>query len=134
MLTPQAALVYAMVVAAESDDDIAEREIDLIGDLVNHLPVFRGIDRASVAEMAMTCSAALGQPAGRERVLGEIRSALSPELRATAYALVCDVVAVDSRLHRSEIAVLDEMRAGLAVANDIARTIERAAQVRFQAA
>ena len=42
MLSPQEALVYTMVVAAEADHEIAEAEINLIGDLGNHLPVFRG--------------------------------------------------------------------------------------------
>jgi uncharacterized tellurite resistance protein B-like protein len=134
MLSPQAALVYAMVVAAEADHEIAEPEIALIGDLANHLPIFRSLDRAAVTAMATRCSERLAQPGGSEAVLGEIRAALSAPLRELAYALVCDVIAVDSRLQRDEMDILERLRARLEVDPASARTIERAARVRFQAA
>jgi uncharacterized tellurite resistance protein B-like protein len=134
MLSPQAALVYAMVVAAEADQEIAEPEIGLIGDLVNHLPIFRGLDRQAVTEMATRCSEQLARPGGSEAVLAEIRAALSAPLRDLAYALVCDVIAVDSRLQRDEMHILERIRTLLGVEPATARTIERAAQVRFQAA
>jgi len=134
MLSPQAALVYAMVVAAEADQEIAEPEIDLIGDLVNHLPIFRGLDRKMVTEMATRCSQELARPGGAEAVFGAIRAALSTPLRDLAYALACDVIAVDSRLQRDEMHSLEQIRTLLEVDPATARTIERAARVRFQAA
>jgi uncharacterized tellurite resistance protein B-like protein len=134
MLSPQAALVYAMVVAAEADHEIAEPEIKLIGDLVNHLPIFRGLDRQRVTELATRCSEQLAGPGGDEAVLGAIRAALSAPLRALAYALVCDVIAVDSRLQRDEMQVLERLRMLLEVDPASARTVEHAARIRFQAA
>ena len=134
MLSPQEALVYTMVVAAESDHEIAEAEIDLIGDLGNHLPIFRRIDRAKMTEMAMACSELLAEAGGREKAFGLIRAALSPQLRATAYALACDVIAVDSRLQRDEMQTLEHVRAELEVDPALARAIERVAVIRFQAA
>ena len=92
MLSPQEALVYTMVAAAEADHEIADPEIDLIGDLGNHLPIFRKIDRARLTAIATACSEALAQPGGREQVFRQIRAALPRQLRDTAYALACDVI------------------------------------------
>jgi hypothetical protein len=67
-------------------------------------------------------------------VFGLIRQALPLALRETAYALACDVIAVDSRLNRAEMRVLEEIRAQLEVDPAMARAIEQVAQVRFKAA
>ena len=134
MTSAQEALIYTMVAAAESDREIADAEINIIGDLVNHLPIFSGVDRAAMTEMATRCSEMLGQAGGSDRVFGLIRQALSMPLRETAYALACDVVAVDSRLNRAEMRVLEEIRAQLDVDPVMARAIEQVAQVRFKAA
>jgi uncharacterized membrane protein YebE (DUF533 family) len=134
MLSPQEALVYTMVVAAEADHEIAEAEINLIGDVGNHLPVFQAVDRAKMTRMATACSELLAKAGGREKVFGLIRAALSPQLCDTAYALACDVIAVDSRLRRDEIQALEQIRTELGVDPLMARAIERVAEVRFQAA
>ncbi len=134
MLSPQEALVYTMVVAAESDHEVAEAEIKIIGDLVNHLPIFRGLDRAAMTRMATACSKMLGQKGGADKVFELIRQALTPPLRDTAYALACDVIAVDSRLNRNEMQILEQVRIELEVDPVMARAIEQVAEVRFQAA
>lgn len=134
MISPQEALIYTMVAAAESDREIADAEINIIGDLVNHLPIFSGLDRAAMTVMATRCSEMLAQAGGSEQVFGMIRQALSMPLRETAYALACDVIAVDSRLNRAEMRVLEEIRAQLDVDPAMARAIEQVAQVRFKAA
>ena len=134
MISPQEALVYTMVAAAEADRDIADAEIDLIGDLVDHLPIFKGVDRAVMTEMATRCSETLAQAGGADRIFQLIRQALSMPLRETAYALACDVIAVDSRLNRAEMRILEDIRAQLEVDPARARAIERVAEVRFKAA
>ena len=134
MLSPQEALVYTMVVAAEADHEIDEAEINIIGDLGNHLPIFRAVDRAGMTGMAMACSEMLAKPGGHEKAFGLIRAALSPQLRDTAYALACDVIAVDSRLRRDEMDTLERIRTQLEVDPVMARAIEQVAEVRFQAA
>lgn len=134
MLTPREALVYAMVIAAEADQDVAEAEIDIIGDLVHHLPAFTGLDRAAMTQMAGRCSERIENEGGVERLFADIREALSPGLRETAYALMCDVIAVDGRLNRNEIRLLEQFRARLGVDPTLARTVERVAELRFQAA
>ena len=134
MISPQAALVYTMVVAAESDREVVDAEIHIIGDLVNHLPIFKTMDRAEVTGMATACSTLLARDGGLDQVFGQIRDALPAPLRETAYALACDVIAVDSRLQKDEMQTLERIRQQLEVDPNTARTIERAAQVRFQAA
>jgi uncharacterized membrane protein YebE (DUF533 family) len=133
MISPQEALIYTMVAAAESDREIADTEIEIIGDLVNHLPIF-GVGRAAMTAMATRCSEMLAQAGGSDQVFGLIRQALPMPLRETAYALACDVIAVDSRLNRAEMRVLEEIRAQLEVDPAMARAIEQVAQVRFKAA
>jgi uncharacterized membrane protein YebE (DUF533 family) len=134
MLSAQEALVYTMVAAAESDREIDDAEIGIVADLVNHLPIFRGMDRAAATRMAGACSKLLASPGGRDRVFALIRDALSPELRETAYAIACDVIAVDGRLHRQELETLERVRADLEVEPAMARAIEQVTKVRFQAA
>ena len=134
MLTPQEALVYTMVLAAEADHEIAEAEINVIGDLGNHLPIFRTVGRAKMTAMARACSELLAKPGGRAKVFAMIRETLAPQLRDTAYALACDVIAVDSRLRRDELDAREESRAELEVDPVMARAIEQVAKVRFQAA
>lgn len=134
MITPQAALVYAMVVAAECDDEIADDEIAMIGDIARQLPVFDEVDREEITDMAMTCSAMLAQTDGQARILYQVRAALSPELRETAYALVCDVISSDRRLHHRELDLLDEIRVHLDLSAEVGAAIRQAAEVRFQAA
>lgn len=134
MISPQAALVYTMVIAAEADHDIADSEIDLIGDLVDHLPIFQGTTREDITAMAARCSEALTEAAGFDQIFKEIRGALSPSLRETAYALACDVVAADKRFNQHEFRALDQIRRRLEVDPATAAAIERSAQARFQAA
>ena len=134
MLTPQAALIYTMVIVAEADAEISDSEITIIGDLVNHLPVFADTPRAEVAALAADCSALIAAPGGVEDAFLMIREALPPALREAAYALACDVVAADRRLNRAEIRTLDRVRQGLGVPSPVADMLERATRIRFQAA
>ncbi len=134
MLSVQEALVYTMVAAAEADHEIDEAEIGIIGDLINHLPIFRGVGRAAATAMASACSDLLVQAGGRDRVFGMIREALPPQLRDTAYAIACDVIAADNRLRRNELQILEQIRAQLEVEPTMAQAIEQVAKVRFQAA
>ena len=134
MISPQEALIYTMVIAAECDGEIVDAEIDIVGDAANHLPAFKGIDRAAMTAMAARCSDLLAGADGADRVFGLIREALPMPLRETAYALACDVIAVDRRLSRAEMGVLERICAELEIDPAMARAIEQVVQVRFQAA
>jgi hypothetical protein len=134
MLGHEAALIYAMVVATGADREITHEEIDLIGDLVDHLPIFCAIDRARVTELATACSKLLSEPGGIEQVYAQIRAALAGRLREAAYALSCDVIALDDRLRRDAMQALERIRVLLEIDLAKARTIERAARGRSRAA
>jgi hypothetical protein len=127
MLRPQAALIYAMVVAAGSERG-AQADIGIIADLVDHLPIFCGIDRQQVSVLAARCAEQLAEPDGVDRVYGQIRGALSGRLREAAYALSCDVVALCRP--QQDRQALERIRVQLEVAAATARTIERAARAR----
>jgi hypothetical protein len=128
MLCPQAALIYAMVVAAGPDREIAQQDIGIVGDLVDHLPIFRGIDREQVSELAIRCSKQLARPGGVEQVYSQIRGALSGRLREAAYALSCDVIALCRPWPDRQ--VLEPIRTQLEIDPATAQTIERAARER----
>jgi hypothetical protein len=117
-----------VVVAVGSDRAIAQDEIGIIGDLVEHLPIFCGVDRQQVRELAKRCSEQLARPGGSEQVYGQIRDALSGRLREAAYALSCDVIAV-CRPQQDKPA-LERIRTQLEVDPAIAQAIERAARER----
>jgi hypothetical protein len=134
MLSRRAALICAMVAAAGTDREITAAEIAIIGDLVDHLPIFSGIDREKAVEIATDCSEHLARQGGIDQVYGQIRRALSRRLREAAYALSCDVVAAGVRLQRDQMEALARARAQLEVDPASARVIERLARLRCQAA
>ena len=84
--------------------------------------------------LASDCSERLAKPGGLDEVYGEIRAALSGPLREAAYALSCDVVSVHCGPERDEARALERIRTQLEVDPARARTIERAARMRFEAA
>jgi hypothetical protein len=131
MLSPEAALIYAMVAAVGSARTIVQDEIGIIGDLVDHLPFFHGIGRREVSELAVRGAEQIARPGGIERAYGQIRNALSGRLREAAYALSCDVIAL-RRPEKGQQA-LERIRTQLEIDPLTARTIERAARARCQA-
>ena len=62
MISPQQAPVYTMVAAAEADREIADAEIG--GDRRPYLPIFKGVDRAAMNEMATRCWRRRAGPSG----------------------------------------------------------------------
>jgi hypothetical protein len=132
MLSPGAALIFAMVVAVGSDRELAQEDVDSIGDLVDHLPIFGGIDPPQVSELAARCSEEITRPDGVEQVYRKIRDALPGRLREAAYALSCDVIAV--RRLQLDRQALERIRTQLEIDSATARAIERAARVRLPAA
>jgi hypothetical protein len=63
--------------------------------------------------------------------LKQIREALPPKLRETAYAIACDVVAVDGEATQEELRILELLRHRLGIDRLVAAGIERGARARF---
>jgi len=132
MLDPHGALVYTMVIVTGAESRISATERNVIGDIVGHLPVFRGFDRDKLAGHLNDCAELLGRDDGLETTLEAIKAALPARLRETAYAIACDLVAADGRATRDELQILDLIRQHLDIDRLIAAAIERGARARFQ--
>ncbi len=71
-LTPQEALIYAMVTVAAADRTITEHELARINTMVRELPAFRGIGDSWLSHEAQNCGRVLAKPDGVQTVVGMI--------------------------------------------------------------
>ena len=90
-ISTQQALIYTMVTMSGVEGKIKHAELAEIGQLVMHLPVFKHFDQARLTTVAQEAGEILQEPEGLKAVLGLVKSALSPKLRETAYALAVEV-------------------------------------------
>ena len=132
MLDPHGALIYTMVIVSAADSDLSDTEMQTIGGIIGHLPAFRDFDRAGLPKLLDGCAKALARDDGLERTLDEIREALPPNLRETAYAIACDLAAADLEASQEELRALELIRHRLNVDRLTAAAIERGARARFQ--
>ncbi|HZT51668.1 MAG TPA: tellurite resistance TerB family protein [Stellaceae bacterium] len=126
-----AALIHTMVLASAADGDMTDDELRIIGDIVNHLPVFAAYDHKRLAKDLSACATLLAKEDGLEEALDGIRAALPAKLCETAYALACDVVAAGGGASQEELRLLELLRDRLAVDLLVAAAIERGARARF---
>lgn len=131
MIDHQSALIYTMVLVSASDSDMTDAELDTIGDIVQHLPIFRGYDARKLPQTASACVDLLSGDNGLEHALQVIRDALPERLHETAYALACDVAAADGEASQEELRILELLRHRLNIERLVAAAIERAARARF---
>lgn len=131
MIDHHSALIYTMVLASAADQDMTDAELRTIGEIVSYLPIFKDFDRDRLPAEARACAELLADAKGLDRALGEIKRALPPKLRETAYALACDVVAVEGAVTQEELRLLSLMRDRLGIDRLIAAAIERGARARY---
>ncbi len=131
MIDAHSALIYTMMLVSASDTDMTDAELQIIGDIVNHLPVFRDYDRKRFTKDLKECAALLAKEDGLEQALKGIKAALPQKLRETAYAVACDVAAADGEASQEELRVLELLRHRLGIDRLIAAGIERGARARF---
>lgn len=132
-ISPQTALVYAMVIAAVADGKLSDTEIEAISYAVRSLPVFQGYTLDAMRSATADCVSLLDQEDGVDAVIGLIQGALPTDLCETAYALACDVVAVDGAAPQEELRWLEMLRHELGVERLHAAAIERGARARYRA-
>jgi uncharacterized tellurite resistance protein B-like protein len=130
-ITAHTALIYVMTVAAVADGKLKESEVATINEFVQMLPVFAGYDRAHLKTAIGDCSALLDSDEGLDAVIGLAKEALPPHLRETAYALACDIVAVDGKAFQEELRWLEIVRHELNVTRLHAAAIERGSRARY---
>jgi tellurite resistance protein len=131
MIDHQAALIYTMVLVSAADTEMTDAELHIIGDIVNHLPIFASYERKRLTRDLKDCADLISKESGLEDALKGIKSALPPKLRETAYALACDVAAADGEASQEELRLLELLRHRLGIDRLIAAGIERGARARF---
>ena len=132
MLDPHGALIYTMVIVTGAEARLPAAERDIIGDIIGHLPVFRGFDRGKLSAHLNKCAELLTREDGLEATLDAIKEALPARLRETAYAIACDLIASDGAATQDELQVLELMRETFEIDRLIAAAIERGTRARFQ--
>jgi len=130
MITHHAALVYTMVLVSAADNNMPDVELQSIGDMVMHLPVFRDFDRSKLTAITSECAKLLQDKDGLEKALGAVKEALPEKLRETAYALACDVAAADGKVTQEESRLLEMIRFRLNIGRLPAAAIERGSRAR----
>ena len=131
-ISPQAALIYTMVLAAAADSDMTDGELRAIEEMIVFLPAFRDFEIASIAGIASDCTDLLAKQNGLDVAFRRIKAALpAGRLRETAYALACDIVAADGVVTQEELEFLELLRNAIDVDRLAAVAIERAARARF---
>ncbi len=131
-VTPQEALIYAMVTLSASDRQMTDRELRKIGDIVRTLPIFGGFDTDRLVHVAEACGAIVAEDDGLHQVLTTIAASLPKRLHETAYALAVEVAAADLHVEQEELRFLELLRDVLDVDALTAAAIERAARARYR--
>ena len=131
MTDHHAALIETMVLVSAADADITDAELEIITDIVGHLPVFRDYDKDQLSRTLESCLELLGSEDGLERGLAGILAGVPPKLHETAYALACDVVAADGAATQEELRILELLRERFGIDRLIASALERGARARF---
>lgn len=133
-ITPHNALIYAMVIAAVADGKLKESEVAAIEVMVRHLPIFQDYSIDAMRIATGDCVALLDEEDGIDAVLGLVKEALPPDWAETAYALACDMVAVDGHGRQEELRWLEMLRHEIGVERLHAAAIERGARARYKRA
>lgn len=134
MATHHDSLIAIMVLVSAADNDIADQELKKMADVVRSWPVFNSFDIETLPETARRIATALEEEDGLELLFGDMRDALSPQMRETGYALACEMAAADGVLTDEEMQVLELVRHRLDIDRLIAAGIERGARARYATA
>ena len=129
-ISHHAALIYTMVLVSAADRDMPDVELEEMGDIVGHLPIFRDYDKQTILKTANACIEMLKAGDGLSKILKTIKDALPERLRETAYALACDVAAADGKVTMEEARLLEMLRYELALGKLVSAAIERGARAR----
>ncbi len=130
MFTHHAALIASMVLVAGSDRVMDDSELQMIGNLVQRLPVFRDYDIDNLTDDARRCGTILQEEDGLQKALAAIAAALPDRLRETAYVVACDVAAANGVVDQTEARMLELLRQRLRLGRLVSAAIERAARAR----
>jgi hypothetical protein len=132
MLDHHRALIYTMVIVSAAERSLPESELHAFSEIVGHLPCFNGFDRGALPALLNDCIDLMSREDGLNATLAAIRKDLPPKLRDTAYAIACDLVAINGSATQEELRVLELLRDRLDIDRLTAAAIERGARARYQ--
>ncbi|WP_421952898.1 tellurite resistance TerB family protein [Pelagibacterium sp.] len=125
------ALVHVMVMAAVSDKDVTDSEMDRFAALISRWPVFENFDIERLPEVASTCVETVNK-AGLDALLDQIAQTLEPRLQETAYAIAVEIVTVDLKLNQEELRMLEMIRDAFSIDRLTTAAIETSARIRHR--
>lgn len=128
----QDALIYIMVMVSAADTHMTDAELRIIGDIVNHLPIFADYDHKRLKPTLDECAKLMSQENGLQKALRTVKTALPEKLRETGYLLACDVAAADGEASQEELRLLELLREVLEIDPLVAAALERGARSRFR--
>lgn len=131
MLSTHDALIYCMVLTSAADSRVSDTELNAIQSVVARLPSFQHYDTAGLNDAATRCLQMLDDEDGIDNILGQVKEALPPRLRETAYALAVEIAAVDLEATEEELNLLQIIRQKLELDRLICAGIERGARARY---
>ncbi len=123
-------LIYTMVLASAADRDMSSTEITTISDMVRMMPVFHDLDESDISTVSEACADLLNSEDGLDDVLDFIADTVPEQLRETAYAIACDVIAADLAASQEELRLLEMLRHRLGIERLVAAAIERGSRAR----
>ena len=128
------ALVLTMVLVSAADGGMTDREIGTMAGLVQTLPAFRDFTSEQLDAATDAATELLGEDDGLRHGGQLIREALSPQLRETAYALACEVVAGHGTASQPILRMLEFVGSELQLDPLVAAAIERGTRARYRRA
>ena len=131
-LSPQQAIIYAMITTSASDNAMTDAELGRIGWIVKELPVFDQFDENDLIAESRECARVVSGDDGLNTVLDMIASALPEDLRETAFALAADVAASDQRSNPAERRFLQLLAGRLKLDPLVVAALARSAAVRHR--
>lgn len=131
-LTPQQALIYAMITTSASDNAMSDAELKRIGWIVKELPAFDGFDEDDLIAEAQACGRAASGPDGLNTVLNMIAVALPEHMRETAFVLAAEIAASDLRSSAEERRFLQLLASRLKLDQLTVAALARAAAARHR--
>ncbi len=131
-LSPEQALIFAMITMSAVDSTMSDVELRRIGTMVRELPPFRDYDDSRLIEEAKSCQEVVSGDDGLKNVLELIAASLPDHLRETAYVLAVEVAVSDHALRAEERRFLDLLAAHLRIGRLAAAALERGARARHR--
>lgn len=133
-LTPQQALIFAMISISAVDNKMSNVELGRIGSMVRQLPVFASYDENQLVGDGKACAAVASGPDGLHRILDLITASVPDRLRETTYILCAEVAAIDGQLSEEELRFLQLLAGSLRIDRLTCVALERSAAARYQKA